>query len=295
MNRYSRADLHVHSDASDGVHSSPELVRKAESARLSHIAICDHDTTAGITDALQYCKNSDINTVVVPAVEIGTELSDSSMKWARTSRLQDGEVHILGYGIDPDPDDEQLDEMLEHLQDNRHQRLLSILHNFRKMGMYISEDEVNELSGDSQSPGRPHVAKMLVHRGYCEDVPEAFEKFLSVGRPGYVPRERPDSRKAVEAICQAGGMAILAHPGLLTRPLDMVKLLQEQGISGVEVVHQNHSFSDVSTLIRHCRRRGLLCTGGSDYHGRKRDPEIGEIGIPRQWAETMLEEIHCNR
>ncbi len=287
MEKRSRADLHLHSRASDGVDSAGELVKKADSARLSHVALCDHDTVDAVSAALQAACDSKIT--VIPAVEIGATLPDCSCQRSRSRRLEADEVHILGYGIDTGEDG--LNKVLKELQRSRLDRLDAIVDNLGKLGLQLDTEEILQQADSSHSPGRPHVAAALVEAGYCDDVREAFDLYLASDRKGYVPRERPDCQTAIEAIREAGGLAVVAHPALLATPRESILLLQEMGIRGIEVVHQNHSFEDIRTLIRLCRHLGLIPTGGSDYHGRQRDPQLGDVAAPRIWADKLLQEI----
>ncbi len=278
-----RADMHLHSNASDGYLSPSELVEEAYACGLECIALCDHDTIAGVSHALH--RGRDLGIDVIPGIELGVCHADAGdVSMDDGGRLDAGELHMLGYGIESRG---HLDVLLRGLQESRRSRIDQILQRLEACGLFLSWEEVQVEAGSSESVGRPHVARALVNRGHCGGVREAFSEYLAPGRPGYVPRKRLTAGEGIEAILSAGGIPVVAHPGLGGRMMPGLPRLVEMGVMGIEVVHPDHSHAVMSELIRFARRHGLFVTGGSDYHGRAADPRLGEVTAPAAWARAL--------
>ena len=275
-----RADLHVHSNLSDGILTPEELVHRAHLAGLGCMSICDHDSTAGVQRAVD--RGRELGVQVIPGVELGVYVEGGSPGVAQ--RLDGGEVHLLGYGMRGPA----LDAFLEGLREGRLRRLSRILERLAGLNMPLTEEEVLRAAAPSQSPGRPHIARAMVKRGYCSSINEVFSRFLIPGKPGYVPRERVSALEGIEVIREAGGVPVVAHPGLGGTATPLLKSMVEMGVEGIEVVHQDHSFEVVRNLIRFARSRDLLCTGGSDFHGRPSDPRLGEVTVPISWTRELI-------
>lgn len=275
-------DLHCHSTASDGSLTPTELVCRARDKGLKAIAIADHDTTGGISEALAEGAKSGLE--VIPAVEISAEVSSGSM-------------HVLGYFIDHASPG--LLAALRRLQDSRETRNHRIIERLRSLHLEISYEELQNISGEGQI-GRPHIAQLLVEKGFISSLQEAFEVYLKKGRPAYVEKFRFTPLEAIKLIAQAGGMAVLAHPGSLNKSFDeldkMVCALKAGGLRGLEVLYPDHSAGQTRSYRTLCAKYQLIATGGTDYHGAyKPGIEIGtgrgNLRIPYALLAEMKKEM----
>lgn len=266
------ADLHLHTTASDGSLAPAEVVDRAAEIGLRVIAITDHDTVQGIEDAQQ--RGQEVGVQVIPGIELSVR-SDSE------------EVHLLGYGIDVN--DPRLHAHLENFQADRLRRVERMVERLGELGYPLTVSEVLVAAGDG-SPGRPHVARVLVDKGYFKSISDVFDELLKEGRPGYVPRRRLSLAEGVALIHQAGGLAVCAHPGLLKKPDEVLQTLVTVGLDGVEVIHSEHDQADRERFAKFAEEYGLLRTGGSDCHGPgvKREMFLGRYTIPKEWVEALL-------
>lgn len=264
------ADLHVHTTASDGTMTPAEIVRMAVSRRLRAIALTDHDTVAGVAEAQEAARESGL--LVIPGIEINTDYAEE-------------EVHILGYWLDIS--NRELQAKLKELRQARAVRAEKMVARLAQIGVSVSLDRVLEIAGMG-SLGRPHIAAALVEKGYALTPAEAFQKYLSRGTPGYVARYKIAMTEAVRIVTAAGGVPVLAHPGLLNRErllrTDRRGLFPEllaAGIRGIEVYYPKHTPALVHHYLELCRRYQLIATGGSDYHGpgQKEAVELGAAGV----------------
>ncbi|SHF03373.1 hypothetical protein SAMN02746089_01195 [Caldanaerobius fijiensis DSM 17918] len=257
-----KADLHIHTNASDGVLSPTEVVKLASKNDIDAIAITDHDTIDGIEEAI---KASNIYGVeVIPGIEINSEID-----------LED--VHILGYYINYK--DARLIKTLADLIRRREERAQKIVKILNDIGLYISLKDVKEWGG--KYIGRPHIAKALLHYGYVSSVKEAFEKYLGRGCPAYIPRTKLSPYDAINIIKKSGGVPVLAHPGLL-KSYDIIEELVKAGLKGVEVYHTKHDSEQIKDIINIAKWYDLIITGGSDFHGidDNLNVTIGSATIP---------------
>lgn len=264
-------DLHLHTLCSDGEFPPGEVVRQAADKGLHTIAITDHDTVAGIPEALERART--ISLRVIPAVEISCELAE-------------GEVHLLGYFVDWSPD-APLAQMLARFRASRTERAHAMLEKLRRLGMLVTWDEVQAFAG-GESVGRPHVARALVARGYVQSVAEAFERYLFRGGPAYVPRFKLAPEEAIALIHRAGGIAILAHPLDI---LDVVGWLAEEGLDGLEAYYPGYEPEVSAQIAAIAARHGLAVAGGSDYHGPNVSPgiDIGSVAVPEEVIPALEE------
>lgn len=260
-----RIDLHLHTTHSDGSLKPAEVLALAHKAGVTALAITDHDITTGIPEALEVGARLGIE--IIPGVEI-------------SSRFGDTELHILGYCLDwQDP---ALNARLATLRASRHSRNPLIIERLRALGCDITYDEVKELAG-TESVGRPHIARVLMVKGYVKSAKEAFDRFLAHGKQAYVPRELPEPADAIAWIRAARGIPVLAHPlwakqkgeGLYT----LCEKLKAAGLGGIEVHYSTHNPKQTAELLDIAKRLDLLVTGGSDFHGITK-PDI-EVGIGR--------------
>jgi hypothetical protein len=242
------ADLHTHTTSSDGLLSPPELIRLAKAKGLTTLGVTDHDTVAGLAEAL--AAGSSYGVTVIPGVELSTE-------W------EDKEIHILGYYLDWQK--ENLLAFLETMRQARYRRTARMVARLQELGYDISMGEVEqELRGEAV--GRPHIAAVLVRKGYAPSVEAAFKTLLARGRPAYVPREKVEPGRAVEVILKAGGVPVLAHPGL--SPADaLLPALVDGGLQGIEAYYPLHDAAATRRYLEFASRYDLVVTGGSDFHG----------------------------
>jgi len=273
-----RADLHVHTTASDGALSPAAVVRDAAGAGLAAVAIADHDTLDGIPEATQAARRFP-SLRVVPAVEINTD-------HGRT------EVHILGYF--PDLDDGPFREFLRQQVASRGNRASLMVERLRGLGFDITMERVAALATGGVI-GRPHVAAALAEKGYVASFHEAMERLLARGRPGYVPRHKLSPGQAVRAVVRASGVPVLAHPG--APPCDeLIDDLVTDGLQGVEAYHPLHTPAQQKRFARAARERGLVVTGGSDFHGHGAGitggPRIGEVTVPVETVQELLSRVN---
>lgn len=246
-----RADLHTHSTASDGTGSPADNVRLACEAGLAAVALTDHDTTAGIGEALAEGERLGIR--VVPGVELST--------------MQDRlEIHVLGYFVDWR--DLRWQERLGLQRDARNRRNAMIIERLNELGTPITMEEVERAAvrAPGGSIGRPHIAAAMVARGYVSTTAEAFERFLGSTGAAYVRIPRPTPLEAVQWIHEAGGAAVIAHPGLYGRD-ELAEALLLGGADGIEAYHSDHGPDDEARYAAMAERHGVIATGGSDYHG----------------------------
>ncbi|RMB60056.1 PHP domain-containing protein [Tessaracoccus antarcticus] len=259
-----RIDLHTHSRVSDGTDTPTRLVLKALEAGLDVIALTDHDTFDGVLEAAEVGKRVGVR--VVTGLEMSTEVAGHS-------------VHLLGYGCDIH--DEALTTELSALRRARAQRLPAMCQKLTDLGLALTVEEVEAASRSARALGRPHVADALVAKGYVTDRTEAFNKWLGVGMPAWVPRYNTDLARAITLVHGSGGAAVIAHPwargnaDVLTAPL-LESLVLGYGLDGIEVDHEDHDADTRRLLFEMGGRLGLVRTGSSDYHGTgKRGHDLG--------------------
>jgi predicted metal-dependent phosphoesterase TrpH len=257
------ADLHLHSRYSDGRGTPAELARQAAQAGYAAIAITDHDTVDGIPVALQ---QHDVE--ILPGVEI-------------TCRLDRQEVHLLGYLPGHAWQETNLQRVLAHAKEVRAQRIGAIVAELNRLGIELSAAEV-ETCSECGVMGRPHVALALQKRGVVATTEEAFERFLKRGRPAYVERYRMTMAEGIGLIRRAGGVPVLAHPGLQSVD-DRLRELVAQGIAGIEVQHPQHTPAQTTRYQRFANEFHLIATGGSDAHGDL----PGTIRVPYEVVEQL--------
>jgi predicted metal-dependent phosphoesterase TrpH len=255
-----RIDLHTHSCFSDGALAPEALIQRAVERGLTAIAITDHDSV----EALPFARAA-----APPALEIvpGIELSSSR------SGL---DLHVLGYYLDPDHP--RLVEQLLRFREARRARAIAIAERLERLGASVDVGSV--LAGAEPGViGRPHLAAALVEAGHVESLDEAFRRYLGPQGEAYVPRPafRPD--EAIGLIHDAGGVAVLAHPGGAV-PDAVIETLAADGLDGIEVWHPQHAAPAVRRLQAMASRLGLLTTGGSDFHGPGRSWDLGDIPVP---------------
>jgi 3',5'-nucleoside bisphosphate phosphatase len=269
----SKVDLHIHTTSSDGKFAPSDIVRKAWESGLTHIAICDHDSTEGVLPAKTTAMNyPGMN--VISGVEINT---DTSL----------GELHILGYLFDCN--NLELTATLKKLRDSRIERASKMIEKLHRMGMNIDPERVKELAGGG-SIGRPHIAQALQEKGYIFSFREAFDKYISRGGPAYVERDKTTPAEAIQLIIRAKGIPVLAHPLTSENPESLIVVLKPAGLKGLEVFYGNYDSTQVQELLRLANKYELVPTGGSDFHGLDvlNEPPLGTVDVPMESVERLM-------
>lgn len=258
-------DFHSHTTHSDGTYSPNELVALAKKENISCLAITDHDTVSGVSEA--QAEGARIGVEIIPGIEI-------------SAQFERGTLHILGYFLDHRS--KALCQKLEDIQQARRERNPQIIAKLNSLGMNITLDEVIAESGGEQV-GRPHFARVLIKKGYVKDFEEAFDKYLTKGAPAYVDKRRFTSKESIEMINQAGGLAVLAHPKQMklddqpSRLEAEISRFKAEGMAGIEAYSSCQSKEEAASYIKLAEKYGLLVTGGSDFHG------INRSQIPIGW------------
>ena len=252
-----KADLHLHTTASDGRLAPKELVSLAVKVGLDVIAITDHDTIDGIAPALAAAKTIPSFTVI-PGVEINTDVPH-------------GEVHILGYFIDYK--DRKLAASLQKLRDSRLGRAQQIIAKLGNLGMKIEWQRVCELA-QGGSVCRPHIAQALFEKGYVGSEKEAFNKYIGHDGPAYVERYKLLPVEAVELVRDAQGLPVLAHPADISDLKELVPELKESGLVGIEIYYRDYGSDIIDGLLKVAGQYNLIPTGGTDYHAFGDDSEV---------------------
>jgi predicted metal-dependent phosphoesterase TrpH len=252
----SSLDLHTHSLRSDGVLTPRALVDAAAAAGVRLLALADHDTLAGYRELVAPGADP-LPLELVSAVEINAV--------ARGLDLPDGELHILGYGMDPD--DDRFEATIARQRDARRTRFERVVTRLRELGLPI-DDQVARLDpSDDDALGRPTIGRCLVEAGHATSVDDAFRRLIGRGGPAYIPREGLGPTEAIDAIRAAGGIAALAHFGEAPARRAIVVELQHAGLRGLEVYYRAFDAPTVAAVGAVATELGLLPTGGSDYHG----------------------------
>ncbi len=265
-----QVDLHIHTIASDGLHTPGEVVAMSRAAGLRAIAITDHDTVDGLVEANEAATGTELE--VIPGVEISTEVAQA-------------EIHILGYFVNYS--DAKFAARLAEFRNSRVERARVMLARLDALGISLSWEQVRELAGDG-ALGRPHIARAMEASGHVRSVQEAFDRYLGRGKPAYVPRFKAKPVEAIRLIRQAQGLPILAHPWEAT---PLLPELVSEGLIGLEAYYANYASEVVSLLCKQAKQYGLLCTGGSDFHGIGLLPEnrLGCAHVPIECVQALKE------
>jgi predicted metal-dependent phosphoesterase TrpH len=264
-------DLHSHTTASDGTLSPAELVRAAVKRGVRVLAITDHDSTEGLAAARAEAARHPLLTIV-PGLEINCDVPGA-------------EVHVLGYYVDDAA--EWFQEFLREQRAERVARVHRIVERLAELGMSIDAADVFALVQEG-SAGRPHVAQVMVQRGYVRSVREAFDRWLHTNGPANVPRRRLTPQDAIAVIRRAGGVPVFAHPGLADRD-ELIPDMITAGLMGIETYYAEHSATQTAHYKDLCRAHGLIATGGSDYHGERsgRTNPLGHPPVPMSVFEEL--------
>lgn len=270
----SKADLHTHSTASDGVLSPSQLVDLAADRGVQLLVLTDHDSLEGFAEAQAAAARRD-GLVLIPGVELSTDIPGS-------------EVHVLGYFLDPE--DQNLQNFLARFRASRLDRGRRMVEKLQALGMAITWDRVQEIAGTA-AVGRPHIAQALLEKGYVSSIQEAFEKWIGRTGPAYVEREKMTPVEAVRFILRVGGLPVLAHPGYTENVETILPELKAAGLVGMEVYYRDYDAEKIAYLEALAEQYGLVPTGGSDFHGLDNPGERlpGDIPFPDAAINRFLE------
>jgi len=263
------ADLHTHSTASDGLLSPAQLVESAVEKGLSVIGITDHDTVTGLAEARQAARRLSIR--LVPGIEL-------SCGWPG----RDTSVHVLGLYIDENAP--ALQKLLNEQRDQRFYRALKMVDLLAGLGLDVAELKQRFEQSPEKVLGRPHIARYLHERGYVKDFQGAFERYLSRGKPAYVAKDHVLPEVGIEVIHAAGGIAVVAHPGLTSDWPAVWANISGLPWDGIEAYYSEHTPSDVKRFVELANQHDLVSTGGSDYHGEygKHANRLGNYGLTQE-------------
>ena len=269
-------DLHTHTNASDGTDSPSELIDKAINRGINILALTDHDTTRGWSEASSALLNHSSQSAM--KLVLGAEISCQDENGIS--------IHMLGLLFDPDY--QPLYEVLERTRENRHSRMERIIARLNEAGIDITLEEVNAQRKGDATLGRPHLADALVARGHVASRDEAFAALLHNKSKFYINHYSPSPVETIKLIKAAGGVAVIAHPLASQRgrtiSMDLFESLISAGLDGIEVDHRDHSESEKSELLRFAIENELIVTGSSDYHGTGKLNQLAEYTTyPRQW------------
>ncbi|HYH92163.1 MAG TPA: PHP domain-containing protein [Candidatus Saccharimonadales bacterium] len=279
----SSVDLHAHTTRSDGIVPPAALVRQAFEAGVRTFALTDHDTLAGYREVMA-ADAVPAGLRLLPGVEINALVT-------RDLGLWEGELHILGFGMDPN--DEAFEAQLAAQRGRRRERFTRTVTKLRNAGMPIDDQVVGLVSTDDDAMGRPTIARALIAAGHATSVEDAFRRLIGHGGPGYVPREGLGPTEAIQAVTAAGGVPVLAHFSEAPTRRELLQELIEEGLVGLEVYYRSFDIDTVAAVGAVARDLGLLPTGGTDYHG-----DLGPyaeahrlLWVPPEIGESLLERI----
>ena len=267
-------DLHTHSYFSDGTLSPTELVEQAESLSMKAIALTDHDTISGLKEGFTAAKDKKVN--FIPGIELSVA-------------HKPGELHIIGLGL------KHLEDapILQKINKNRKLRNAKIIDLMNNQGLNIKYDDLRQLT--KGTIGRPHFASWMVSEGHVKNINEAFTKYLTWGKPFYLPRETISLAAAIEFIHSCGAYAIVAHP--LNTPVNFNTLLGKLdrwlalGVDGIEAVHSGTKRNMTKRLLKYGKGKGCMITGGSDFHGKNKPQiKLGKTGQLGEISDDYLPE-----
>ncbi len=268
-----KADLHLHTTASDGALTPAGLVARAAELGLEVIAITDHDSVDGIPAAASAVRNYP-KLMLIPGVEISTDIPGN-------------EIHMLGYFMDCD--NGQLNNELRRLRVSRQIRAEKMAAKLTELGLPIDYARVLELAGEG-AVGRPHIAQAMLENGHIDNFRQAFDNYIGRNGPAYVEREKMLPEEAVALIARAGGFPVLAHPADIEDIEKLLPLYIERGLVGIETYYYGYNEQTVKRLARIADEYDLIATGGSDYHndeGAAGGP-LGGVDIPRNSIQKLL-------
>lgn len=277
-------DLHIHSTFSDGTFSPEQIIDLAIDKELTAIALTDHDTVEGNDRFIRYGENFDIK--IIPGLEISAEYNSSDNI--------NSAMHILGYFMNWDDTTSDSLTQLEEIRENRRIRNTKIIDRLCSLGCNITMEEVNAIANNNVV-GRPHIAEILVKKGFVRNNSEAFAGYLAKGSPAYVSRKLPNPKEAIELIAESGGLPVLAHPSSLrieSEKLfrDTLEELVSYGLQGIEVSSYSSKWDDTQQYLSYAYLYDLVATAGSDFHGNTKSDIT--LGIKLDSEENCIEQLY---
>lgn len=276
-------DLHAHTTRSDGIVPPAQLIADAYEVGVRTFALTDHDTIAGYRDVVAAGAVPDGMTLI-PGVEINALVT-------RDLGLWEGELHILGFGMDPA--DEAFESAMAGQRDQRRRRFTRTVDRLREIDLPIDAQVAELVSEDDDALGRPTIARALMGAGFANSVEDAFARLIGHGGPAYIRREGLEPDGAIRAILDAGGIPVLAHFREAPSRIDLLRELIEVGLAGLEVHYRSFDAATTAAVGAVARSLGLLASGGTDYHG-----DLGPyaashrtLWVPPEVGETLLERL----
>jgi len=271
-----RADLHIHTKYSDGSFTPEETVQTAKKQGLACISITDHDSVSGLDEAIATGEALDVE--IVPGVEVSAEYNDK-------------EMHILGYCIDRK--DDGLLQFLSKIRQDRRGRLFKMVEALNDHGLSMDAEDILNYTGDV-SISRLHIAQYMESKGLVSSWREAFKKYIGDTQPCYISSFRYTPKQVIDAIKNAGGVAVIAHPGF-DKLENVISELIADGIDGIEVYHTEHSVSVSRKYEEYAKENNLLITGGSDCHGMLKGKLLmGSVSVPYACVEALKKRVSVN-
>ena len=267
--------MHVYSNQSDGTLTPTELARALRSVGMKKVALTDHDTVAGVEEFLGAARACGMD--AVSGIEFSVQY--------------DGELHILGYNFDYR--DERIGQYMRRLAAERVERAHAFIKKLRELSIDIRFEELEEFARGAVV-GRPHIACVLVKKGYARSVEQAFKKYLDTGGLAFCPRKRITSGEAIDLIRGTGGVAVLAHPKLIDHADygELVPRLVAEGLTGIEAYYPEHSNKDATYFCEMARTYHLIVTSGSDYHGARRTRiKLGQEQRDSEFLQDSMQAI----
>jgi len=264
-----KIDLHLHTTCSDGLTLPAELLELARQRGLAAFSVTDHDTIEGYTQTLSFLKEDDPE--LVPGLELSCTQGDE-------------DLHMLAYFYDPES--ELLLESLKIFQKKRNQRGHVMIQKLNALGLEVSFDDVLAFANGAPV-GRPHVAQALLKAKIVTTFDEAFRRFIGNKGPAFVPKDNLTPAEAIKLTHQAGGLAVVAHP-IVSEVVDRIPELAQLGLDGIESHHPDHNAGERDRLKQLAKQLGMICTGGSDFHGRQgRCGTVGSENVPFSFLEDL--------
>jgi len=279
----STVDLHAHTRRSDGVLEPVDLVVAAAACGVGTFALTDHDTLAGYREVVA-ADAVPAGMTLLPGVEINALVT-------RDLGLWEGELHILGFGMDPA--DDTFETVLATQREGRRIRFERTVERLRELGLGIDAHLTSVVPDGDDSLGRPTIARALMAAGYATSVEDAFARLVGHGAPGYVRRDGLGPEDAIRTIVAAGGIAVLAHFREAPTRISLLRELMEVGLGGLEVHYRSFDAATTSALGEVARSLGMLPTGGTDYHGDLGPYAVSQaaLWVPPEVGEALLERL----
>lgn len=263
-------DLHIHTTASDGADSPQEVIMAAVAHGLKGMAITDHDTMDGLAAARDFIASNRIQIEFIPGIELNTDYGED-------------EVHILGYYMGYEQ--KSMEARLTEIRQARYDRAEKMVDRLQQLGVDLEMEQVRAWA-QGELIGRPHIARALRQKGWVATEEEAFARYIGRGQPAYVPRYKFTPQEAIGLVKEAGGISVLAHPGLIQDKQKISEVIR-MGIEGLEVYYPEHDLQQIHGFKALAVSHSLLITGGSDYHGADSSVNRSQIGLCRIDALKM--------